>query len=272
MAPVPDFGTSAGDHAITAKTLSSAPLLFVQSSPTRLESNPEDSTASHSSPDNFRNSSYLSRRAILADDFPDLDHSHGTILDQAFSLSQQEMDVLNLYRALDLPSLAVRQSLIDACVDRCWTWMPVLDPAQILAGFASNTSSLVLMQALLMVGSQMRRTASPEASTEDYYHRLKALIDIGYERQPVNLLASMCLIQWWTPVAPRDISTNTPRFWLCCAVGLAQQVGLHRKPRRNAEDKGLRRRIWWTLYVSLNLAGLNTSSRITSLTKRLFTG
>lgn len=226
-----------------------APLLFVQGLASPRETRTENVVTSQPSPDEFQNSGYLSRRAILSDDFPNLDHSHMRSRRPSFSLSQRDIDSLNLYRAFELPSMPIRQSLVDAYLARAWTWMPVVNPAQISLGTVANPSSLVLAHALLMVGSQMRRSVHPEASTADCYQKLKVLVDMGQERNPVALLSSLCLIQWWTPVAPKDLSTNSTQFWLCCAVGLAQQVGLHRQPTKDTTDISLRRRIWWTLYA-----------------------
>jgi hypothetical protein len=35
----------------------------------------------------------------------------------------------------------------------------------------------------------------------------------------LNILAALCLVQWYTPSAPKDISTDVPRFWNTYAVG-----------------------------------------------------
>lgn len=226
-----------------------APLLFVQGLTSPQASRAENGTTSQPSPDEFQNSGYVSRRAILSDDFPDLDHSHVKSGKPSFSLPQRDIEVMNLYKVFELPSLPIRQSLVDAYLSRAWTWMPVVDPAHISLGNVTKPTSLVLAHALLMVGSQMRRSIHPEASTADCYQKLKVLVDIGYERNPVALLSSLCLIQWWTPVAPKDLSTNGTSFWLCCAVGLAQQVGLHREAAKGIADASLRRRIWWTLFA-----------------------
>jgi hypothetical protein len=230
-------------------SLIGAPLLFVQGLASPRETRTENVITSQPSPDEFQNSGYLSRRAILSDDFPNLDHSHVRSRRQSFSLPQRDIDSLHIYRAFELPSMPIRQSLVDAYLARAWTWMPVVNPNQISLGTVANPSSLVLAHALLMVGSQMRRSIHPEASTADCYQKLKVLVDVGQERNPVALLSSLCLIQWWTPVAPKDLSTNSTQFWLCCAVGLAQQVGLHRQPTKGTTDISLRRRIWWTLYA-----------------------
>jgi Fungal specific transcription factor domain len=140
----------------------------------------------------------------------------------------------------------------------------VVDP-DVLAAAPSKSPSLLLLQALFLAGSQMRKGTSYYASSEDYYTRTKALLDTAAERSPVVALAALCIIQWWNPSAPTDISTNTSRFWVTYGIGLAQQVGLHRKSKNPGNDEGLRRRIWWTLYVSgskiLEIVSLRFSAR-----------
>lgn len=232
------FGSQQGDTRL------SAPLLFV----THLSPDPDTvSPRTSSSVDAFHNSSYLSRSAILGDEFPDIDHSHTDRGVREHTLSPTDLEVLRLYHAFDLPDPPLRQSLIEAYVDKCWTWMPVVDISSLSGSFAAGEDSFLLLQAVLLVGSLMRPELCTKETSDEYYRRVKALVNAGFERNPINILASLCLIQWYTPTAPRDISTDTPRFWETYALGLAQQMGLHKASRIEAEDHGLRRRIWWTL-------------------------
>jgi len=69
----------------------------------------------------------------------------------------------------------------------------------------------------------------------------------------LNILAALCLVQWYTPTAPKDVSTDVPRFWNTYAVGLAQQMGLQRAPKPGSPNLGLRNRIWWTMVARDNL-------------------
>lgn len=228
----------------------SAPLLFV----IHLRPHPETvSPRTSSSVDAFHNSSYLSRSAILGDEFPDIDHSHTDRGVREHTLSPTDLEVLRLYHAFDLPDPPLRQSLIEAYVDKCWTWMPVVDISSLSGSFAAGVDSLLLLQAVLLVGSLMRPELCTKDTSDEYYRRVKALVNAGYERNPINILAALCLIQWYTPTAPKDISTDTPRFWETYALGLAQQIGLHKASRIETEDHGLRRRIWWTLRSRDNL-------------------
>jgi hypothetical protein len=211
------------------------------------------SPAPNSSPDAFYNSAYLSRSAILGDDFPGLDHSHANGTTQEHSLTPSDLEVLKIYDAFHLPDLPIRQSLLEAFVEYAWTWMPVLDLSVLGRTGAAEGSSLLLLQAVLLVGMLMRPEVFDNKMVFEQYKRVKALINTGYERNPINILAALCLVQWYTSTAPNDLSTDTPRFWANYAAGLAQQIGLHRPSLSHQEDFRLRRRIWWTLCTRDNL-------------------
>lgn len=228
-----------------------APLLFV----TFLRSQPEtiSSRRSSTSADPFHNSSYLSRSAILGEDFPDIDHYHASGAVREHTVSPTDIEVLKLYHAFDLPPPALRQSLIEAYAKKCRTWMPVVNISSLSGSFAAGEDSLLLLQAVLLVGSLLRPELCTKETSDEYYRRVKALINAGYERDPLNILSALCLIQWYTPTSPKDISTDTPRFWASYALGLAQQMGLHKACSSRANDYELRRRIWWTLRARDNL-------------------
>jgi hypothetical protein len=215
----------------------------------------QPSPAPVSSPDAFHNSSYLSRSAILGEDFPGIDHSHTNGTAQAHSLSKADLQVMKIYHALDLPDPPVRQSLLEAFVEYAWIWMPVLDLSLLSCTGVAQEGSLLLLQAVLLVGMLMRPEVCDKEMVEKQYQRVKALINTGYERSPLNILAALCLMQWYTSTAPNDLSTDTPRFWANYAAGLAQQVGLHRpsSSHHSEAESRLRRRIWWTLCTRDNL-------------------
>ena len=205
------------------------------------------------SQDKFRNKSYLSRSAILGNDFQDIDHAHveGVVNDD--KLSSTELKVLQLYGAFDLPAHPLRQSLVEAYIERCYTWMPVVDLWMLTGSLQNGDHSFLLLQAVILVGSLMRPDVCGKTFIDQQYQRVKALIHSGHERNPLNILAACCLIQWYTPTAPKDISTDVPRFWNTYAVGLAQQLGMQRESTEEVENPGLRNRIWSTMRVRDNL-------------------
>lgn len=235
-----------------AEEQSKPPILFAGRGARGLTS---DSPAASSTIDRFQNSSFLNRSAILGQDFQDIDHSNGnTFTNEEHNLSSSEMEVLHIHKAFELPDYPERQSLIDVFFEKCWAFMPVVDRSGLEFAENGTPTSYLLQQVVLLAGRIMRPHRYPASMTDILHKRVKALIYSGYERQPLNLLAALCLIQWNTSAAPKDISMNAPRYWTTIAVGIAQQMGLHRKSLTPSSEESLRRRIWWTLCARDNLS------------------
>lgn len=119
---------------------------------------------------------------------------------------------------------------------------------------SSGEQSLLLLQSVILAGSLIRPQVCGKGFSERQYQRVKALIHAGYEQDPLMILAALCVIQNYAPLAPNQISADMPRVWNTHAVGLAHQLGLHRAPRADRPYAGLRNRIWWTLVWRDNLS------------------
>lgn len=87
------------------------------------------------------------------------------------------------------------------------------------------------------------------ASTHQFYHRVKALFWFGYEKNPLTVVAAVCILRWYDPAGPEHVPTSTSGFWRYVGEELAHQIGLHEEPV-NKGDAALRGRLWWTLFVS----------------------
>lgn len=251
---------SANDGANSARSVKRAnsiavPGLFVNTQSTNTNEYSPESAAHSETPSHARHASYLSRSAVLGDEFPDIDHTHGDKDDgERKSLSSTAMKVLSLHSAFDLPGLPLRQSLVEAFLERCSTWMPVVD-SDFFAGAGSNGEvSLTLLQSIILAGSLMRPQVCEMGFAERQYQRVKALIHSGHEQDPLMMLAALCVVQHYAVLAPKEISADMPRAWNLHAVGLAHQLGLHRASRLDSPRAGLRNRIWWTLVWRDNLA------------------
>lgn len=118
----------------------------------------------------------------------------------------------------------------------------------------SEETSLLLLQTVILAGSLMRPQVCGKGFPERQYQRVKALIHSGYEQDPLMMLAGLCVVQNYANLAPKEISADMPRVWNTHAIGLAHQLGLHRGPRSDRPQTGLRNRIWWTLVWRDNLA------------------
>ncbi|KAJ5881349.1 uncharacterized protein N7529_000021 [Penicillium soppii] len=81
-----------------------------------------------------------------------------------------------------------------------------------------------------------------------YYTKAKLMFDTGYETGKVILLQSAIMLSFW---GPHLQSYCNPCSWINIASTLAISLGLHRTATHSnsPSDKGLLRRLWWTLVV-----------------------
>jgi hypothetical protein len=193
-------------------------------------------------------SAYLGRSEYLGGDFPideDLAKRYEPI---NCTVSEADMKTLYIHQAFDIPSRLIRSSLIDSFMTTCSPWMPVVERVD-LEERPGNTPSILLLQAAFLAGNRMRAAPLSYASSEDLYRRAKTLLLCGYEKDTITVLQAICLIQWWNPTGPEHISLDKSSFWLRTGVGIAFEIGLHREPGPS-RDRSLRRKLFWTLFVS----------------------
>ncbi|QPC65603.1 hypothetical protein HYE67_007834 [Fusarium culmorum] len=163
-----------------------------------------------------------------------------------------QKETLVLWKAFDVPPQAARQSLLSAFLDYCNLWTPVLEPKDIqeLSCFDQEKSSMLVAQSLWLAGSRV--TSAPSvvafASSDDFYHRAKAVFWSGVETDGMSAIKASLMLQWYNPQAPEHISFDNSGFWLKIGVGIAHQIGLHKEPPPGP-SKAIRRRLWWSLVV-----------------------
>lgn len=172
--------------------------------------------------------------------------------------SATDTAVLRLYTALDLPSRAVRDSLISNFTTYCRPWMPIVEASELKTLGISvgesiqgqdGSSSLLLAQAVFVAGSRVHSPRFSFASCSEFYDRAKALFFAEHETNSFTIIRALSLLQWYNPSGPEFVSIHSSGFWLRTAVGLAYQIGLHREPDPRKADYAARRRLFWTLYV-----------------------
>ncbi|KAH0843698.1 hypothetical protein FOPE_08451 [Fonsecaea pedrosoi] len=176
--------------------------------------------------------------------------------------SRPEVDLafLRLYRAFDLPTRAIRDSLVSSFTVYCSPWMPVIEAEELKSiglgacevqtrhsNQGENTVSLLLTQALFVAGSRVQSSRFSFNSCSEFYNRAKALYFAEHELNPLTVIRALCLLQWYNPNGPEFVSIHSSVSWLRLAVGLAFQIGLHREPDPRNPDYKLRRRLFWTL-------------------------
>ena len=156
----------------------------------------------------------------------------------------------------DLPPPELQQGFAETYIEYCWPWCPVLDRSELYSSLGISISPL-LANAVALLGSCIRPPLAQHAQAADYYNRAKMLFYTDQEKDPLTCLQAISLFYWWAPRAPSTIHKDAAWWWTGLAIKYAQQMGLHREPTSSQHEidmktQCLRRRIWWTLFVSLN--------------------
>jgi hypothetical protein len=97
-----------------------------------------------------------------------------------------------------LPPIELQQSFAETYFNYCWPWCPVLDK-QVLNGEIDGSTSHLLINALALLGMQVRPPIMQHARAKDYYDRAKMLFYMDEESNPLVCLQSIMLFYWWAP-------------------------------------------------------------------------
>ncbi|GJN80066.1 hypothetical protein PLIIFM63780_003590 [Purpureocillium lilacinum] len=202
--------------------------------------------------------SYDGRSEYLGDQVPFTEplHVSHTGLDPEHGLPHLDVRFLALRKAFDLPSRTMRESLIDAFMEHCHPWTPIVE-RRWLEETDQRRPPLLLLQAVFLAGSRVLSSPLVHTSSPEFYERARALFFHGHEKNTTLAIVAVCLLQWWNPTGPEKFSVNTSGFWVRIGVELAYQVGLHKEPA-DGPFKSFRRRLWWTLVVRDSIISVGT--------------
>lgn len=166
--------------------------------------------------------------------------------------SATDLQMLRDQGAFELPPVSVQKELMASFNTHCAPWTPVVDPKWL---DESAPRSMLLLQAIFLAGSRVSKAHLDYGSSEVFYRRAKLLFFFGGCDNPLISIVAACLLHWYNPVGPEDVSTDTSGFWIRTAGAMAFQIGLHKEPSPNSRDRGFRRRLWWSLvvWISLNM-------------------
>jgi hypothetical protein len=132
-------------------------------------------------------------------------------------------------------------------------WCPVLDWAT-LQSFPQILESPLFLDALALCATRLQPPLIGRTDPEVHYTRAKSLLYGNCERNPMIQVIAIMLFYWWSPGRPNVASLDTGRWWVGTAIRLSEEIGLHhdKGPVETyiGETVGLKRRIWWTLFVS----------------------
>ncbi|KAH8689053.1 fungal-specific transcription factor domain-containing protein [Talaromyces proteolyticus] len=167
--------------------------------------------------------------------------------------------LLGVHATPDIPSPELQQGFIETYYQYCHTWCPVLDRNDIEDNLARSP---LLANALALAASRIQPPASVLQHTDPvtYYNRAQALFYENTEPNLITCLQTIILFYWWSPRAPTTVHRDSTWWWTGIAIRQAQQMGLHREQqscrRPFGADRGLCRRIWWTLFARERLTAI----------------
>ncbi|KAJ5121750.1 hypothetical protein N7526_008687, partial [Penicillium atrosanguineum] len=164
--------------------------------------------------------------------------------------SAADLRMLREQGAFELPPVAVQRQLMDSFNKYCVPWTPVIDPKWL---DETAPPSMLLLQSIFLAGSRVSKAHLDYGSSEVFYRRAKLLFFFGGGNDALISIVAACLLHWYNPVGPEDVSTDTSGFWIRTAGAMAFQIGLHKEPPPNARYRGLRRRLWWSLVIRDNV-------------------
>lgn len=133
--------------------------------------------------------SYLGDSGILK--IFDLDHRRIANSDQGGKLP-------SVVHENDLPPLELQQSFAETYFNYCWPWCPILDKATFWNNVDASPSRL-LINALALLGTQVRPPIMQHATAGEYYNRAKMLFYTDQENNHIVCLQAIMLFYWWAP-------------------------------------------------------------------------
>lgn len=148
------------------------------------------------------------------------------------------------------------ESFADTYLEYCYPFCPVLDPANI---FDEISRSPLLANALATAGSHVQPPLVPHSGPAEYYAKARSLFYNDEEPDLMATLKAISLFYWWAPKAATIVHRHSSWWWTSVLIRHAQQMDLHREPSPSAMKNSrlteyvlsIRRRIWWTAFVSV---------------------
>ena len=154
---------------------------------------------------------------------------------------------------LDESQPDLQQSFAETYFEYCYTWCPVLDKSTLHADLARSP---LLANALALVGTHIQPPMLPHAGPASYYDRARMRFYDDEEPDLMTCLKAVSLFYWWSPRPPSVVHRHSSWWWVAVVIRHCQQAGYHRESETDisvsAVDLGLRRRIWWTAFVSVS--------------------
>ncbi|KAL2793797.1 fungal-specific transcription factor domain-containing protein [Aspergillus keveii] len=186
-------------------------------------------------------------------------------------LKHDEISFLQAKGALSVPERPSLRVFLRAYVYHVHPYMPILDLHWLIASICDNRAeyrmSLFLLQAILFASVpfvtetflSVAGYKDRECARRTLFHRAKTLYDFDVEDDKLVVVQGLLLLSLWHGT-PDDLSGCWD--WAGLSITWALRLGLDRDGEPPAsrgykwETRGLRRRIWWSVYIRDRLTAL----------------
>jgi hypothetical protein len=152
---------------------------------------------------------------------------------------------------VEMPQPVLQQSFVETYFEACYAWCPVLDRSTLQSELARSP---LLDDALALVGSHIRPPLIPHLGSASYYDRARRRFYDDEEGDLITSLKAILLFYWWAPRPPSMVHRHSSWWWTSVVIRHCQQAGFDRESeldsRESVVSRSLRRRIWWTAFVS----------------------
>ena len=150
--------------------------------------------------------------------------------------------VVSLHEALTMPARDVADQLIRAFYEIIHPAYPVFDRTKFTSMYLQGKASPLMLNAIFLLGFTVSSESLIQAAgysdraiaRKTHYLRAKALYDADFEKDRMNVAASLLLLSFWWAGYQDQKDTC---YWIGCAVLVAQSLRLHRscvKSRRES--------------------------------------
>jgi hypothetical protein len=147
----------------------------------------------------------------------------------------------------------LQESFVETYFDYCYAFCPVLDRSTL---HDEMRESDLLANAVALAASHIRPPLMLHEGPATYYNRARNAFYNDEENDGLTALKALCLFNWWAPRGPSTVHRHSSWWWQSVIIRHAQQANFHREPPLGHPSRGklnlsLRRRIWWTAFVSI---------------------
>lgn len=157
----------------------------------------------------------------------------------------------------ELPSEPTLNDLVEAYLTRFHPHYSIMNKREVESCQRERKLPWILIHAICFIGAtfcdppviHQSKYASRVEARQEFYDKAILLFKIGYHHDKIILLQTAVILSFW---GPHMHSYWNPCSWVGFGVTFAISLGIHRSAASsNAPrgDKGLLRRLWWTLVV-----------------------